>query len=192
MLRPQKKFQYPLTWTDKTFADRGNDVRRLLAAVSSQAFPHVDRSRVALVGHSLGGYTVLCVGGARKSWALPGHSLKAIVALSPYCAPLVMRKQMGHLNAPVMFQGGTIDYGITPAVRRPGGAYDQASPPKVYVELAGAGHLSWTDLRSDQHELIDRYVVAFLDHYVKGRPANPILTNKLPGVSDLRSATSKR
>lgn len=40
---------------------------------------------MGLAGHSLGGYTVLGVGGGWPSWRLSG--LKAILAMAPYALP---------------------------------------------------------------------------------------------------------
>ena len=67
-----------------------------------------------------------------------------------------------------MYQGGTLDMGITPFVRRPGGAYDLTSSPKYFVELAGAGHFAWTNLNKSHQSLVDNYAVAFFDRYLKG------------------------
>lgn len=99
---------------------------------------------------------------------------------------VVVHRTLGGLTAPVMYQGGTLDFGVTPALRKPLGAYDQTPPPKYYVEFAKAGHLAWSDLRPAAHEEIIAYSLAFLDHYVRGLPASPTLTQALPGVAALR------
>jgi len=36
--------------------------------------------------------------------------------------------------------------GVTPTVKKNGGAYDQSVKPKYYVELDGTGHFVWTNL----------------------------------------------
>ena len=46
----------------------------------------------ALVGHSLGGYTVLGVGGGWAHWKDP--RVKAILALSPYAAPFINKETL--------------------------------------------------------------------------------------------------
>jgi hypothetical protein len=68
-----------------------------------------------------------------------------------------------------MFQGGTLDIGITPTIRQPKGAYPRASTPKYYVDLKGAGHLAWTDLNPHFQAIISRYSIAFLDRYLCGK-----------------------
>jgi hypothetical protein len=85
-----------------------------------------------------------------------------------------------------MFEGGAEEIGITPTVSRPGGAYDLAPKPKYFVEFAGGGHMAWTDVGLARREPIVAYSLAFLDHYIKGAPAAPILTHAMPEVADLR------
>ena len=184
--RPEEPFGEPGKWSDGTFADRRDDVRAVLQAIAkeSQYNGMVDLDRVGLVGHSLGGYTVVGLAGGWPSWKLPG--VKAVLALSPYVEPFVVHHTLGGLAAPVMYQGGTLDFGITPSVRRPGGAYESSSSPKYFVELTRAGHLAWTNLRGDVHQRILDYSLPFLDHYVRGRPAPTTLTISEPGISELR------
>lgn len=138
-----------------------------------------------LAGHSLGGYTALGMAGARPEWA---SELKpsAVLALSPYCGPYVRNGGLSTLKAPVMFQGGTLDGGITPVVTRPGGAYDQTPTAKRLVLLDGATHLAWTELVGDFQSQIAEYAIAFCDQYAKGQKRE-VLGKKLPGVSELRS-----
>jgi hypothetical protein len=85
-----------------------------------------------------------------------------------------------------MYQGGTLDFGITPSVRKSGGAYESSPSPKYFVELTRAGHMAWTNLRGDAHQRILDYALPFLDHYVRGQPAAPMLTLTEPGISELR------
>ncbi len=181
-------------WSDATYRDRLGDIKILLDAIlAEKSFQGVgvDASRVGIAGHSLGGYTALGLAGAWPSWKDP--RIKAVLALSPFCTPYVAKGNLAHLNVPVMYQGGTLDLGITPFVRRVHGAYDLSSPPKYYVELDGAGHFAWTDLNKTHHEAIDRYSVAFFDRYLKGqsRP-DPLVAlfapTPQPGVWSLRSA----
>ena len=85
-----------------------------------------------------------------------------------------------------MYQGGTLDLGITPNVRKPDGAYDQSPPPKYYVEFERADHLAWTDSNRWRRDAIVAYSLAFLDHYVKREAARPILTHPESQVATLR------
>lgn len=186
---PQAPLLHPEEWSGDTYRDRATDIRRLVAALRAdpQWTNRIDwRRGVALAGHSLGGYTVLGLAGAWPNWRLqPGVS--AVLALSPYAQPFVVRHDLSGLSAPVMYQGGTLDFGITPAVARPDGAYARSPAPKYFVEFQGAGHLAWADFgRSTLHEPITTYALAFLDHYVKGAPADPILTHAAgPAVARL-------
>ena len=104
--------------TRTAFADRADDIGNLIAAIKTdERFRDlVDWEHFGLAGHSLGGYTVLGLGGAWPSWKLPG--IKAILALSPYVQPFVQHKTLTDLSAPVMYQGGTLDFGITPSLAK--------------------------------------------------------------------------
>jgi len=121
----------------------------------------VDAGRVGVAGHSLGGYTLLGLAGGWPSWKDP--RVKAVLALSPYSSPYLSKEQLGNLNIPVMYQGGTRDSGITPTVKKGGGAYDRSVKPKYYIELDGAGHFAWTNLNRVYVSSIDAYSVAFFD-----------------------------
>ena len=65
----------------------------------------IDFTRLGLVGHSLGGYTVMGLAGAWPSWTMP--NVKAVLALAPYSEPLNLKHTVGNIAIPVMFQGGT-------------------------------------------------------------------------------------
>ena len=170
---PDKPFRQPEAWSDATYRDRGDDIESVLDAVlkaKSYASVPIDPNRVGLAGHSLGGYTVLALAGAWPSWK--DKRVKAVLALSPYCAPLITKGDLAHLGVPVMYQGGTLDVTVTPFVSRPGGAYDVSSAPKYYVEFKAAGHFAWTNVNKLHHAAIDDYATAFFDRYLKA-PATP-------------------
>lgn len=177
--RPIVAFQDAHGWSDKTYADRDQDIEKLLNALESD--PHYksspfDLKHVGLVGHSLGGYTVLGVAGAWPKWKDP--RVKAVLALSPYTNPFLLNKTLGGLDAPVMYQGGTKDFGITPFITKPDGAYAESPAPKYLVVFDGAGHLAWTDARDTFHPSIDEYSRAFLDRYLKHKTFPAPLTKK--------------
>jgi predicted dienelactone hydrolase len=171
--RPEEPFRDPDHWTDATSRDRHDDMEAVLDAVlkekTLEGMP-IDHGRVGLAGHSLGGYTVLGLAGAWPSWKDP--RVKAVLAVSPYCAPFFKRGDLGHLGVPVMYQGGSSDIAVTPTVAQPGGAYELTAPPKCFVEFAMAGHLAWTRSNPLRHGPITQYAVAFFDRYLKG-VANP-------------------
>ena len=193
-MQSEQPFHNPDAWSKATYGDRRADLEAILDMIlkekSFQGVP-IDSSRIGLAGHSLGGYTVLALAGAWPSWK--DRRVKAVLALSPYCAPFIMKGDLGHLDVPVMYQGGTLDIGITPSVRRPGGAYDLTSAPKYFLDLAGAGHFAWTNLDKSYQSLINDYAVAFFDRYLKGTispdPLAHLLDRPWPNnVSDLKHA----
>jgi dienelactone hydrolase len=184
--RPEQSFTAPERWSERTYDDRADDIRAVLEAIAGtpEFASRADLSRIGLVGHSLGGYTVLGLAGGWPSWRLAG--VRAVLALSPYVQPFVSHGTLGHLGVPVMYQGGTLDVGITPWVEREGGGYDSSPAPKYFVDFARAGHLAWTDLRDESHRPITDYALAFLDRYVSGDSSGTLLTRAEDGVAALR------
>ena len=182
--QPQEPFRDPLEWSDATYADRAQDIEKLIDTLSKDprfGSAPFDWSHLGLVGHSLGGYTVLGVAGGWSHWNDP--RVKAILALSPYAAPFINKQTLGGLAAPVMYQGGTHDIGITPLINKGNGAYPQSPAPKYYVEFDGAGHFAWTDLNSKYQAAIVEYSLAFLDRYLKGKPFPATLATPHQGVT---------
>ncbi|UGX84776.1 alpha/beta hydrolase family protein [Phyllobacterium meliloti] len=186
--KPQVSLRKPERWKDTTFRNRADDFMKVISALTSdrQWNSRINWNEMGLVGHSLGGYTVLGMSGARQSWRIPG--VKATLALSPYVGPYLDKDSLQHLEAPVMYQGGTRDIFVTPKVRRPGGGYDLSKGPKYYVEFTGAGHLTWTDLGLFTRKRIVETSLAFMDRYVRGKTSGMPLKEiaDLPGVSDFR------
>ena len=182
--KPAASFKSPGAWSEATFRDRADDIRQLIAAAKADPrWKDADWSSLALAGHSLGGYTVLGLAGGWPGWKIDG--IKAVLALSPYSQPFVLKRTLKGLDAPVMYQGGTLDYGITPTLHKSMGAYDQSPSPKYFVEFQGAGHFAWADVGFAAHDPIVAYSVAFMDRYVKG-DAEPALTEAEGGVASLR------
>ena len=190
--KPEIPFHDAGRWTDTTYRDRRDDIEAVLNAVLSRdnfAGLPVDRNRIGIAGHSLGGYTVLGLAGGWASWKDP--RVKAVLALSPYCAPFLAAMRLKEVSIPVMYQGGTRDFGITPTVKKTQGAYDQSKAPKYYVELDGAGHFAWTDLNRAYVSTIDAYSVAFFDAYLKNRKEGLTKLTRAgrpKAVSDVRAA----
>jgi predicted dienelactone hydrolase len=185
-LRPEVSFRDYEKWNATTYQDRHDDMQRLMDALrrDSQFGRQIDWSRVGLVGHSLGGYTVLGLAGGWPSWRLSG--IKAVLALSPVCEPFVLNGNLGGIRIPIMYQGGTRDIGITPSVKKSGGCFAKNASPAIFVEFEGAGHFAWTDLTDPQHGPITHYSLAFLDKYVRGTSVND-LTAREAGVVDLKA-----
>jgi predicted dienelactone hydrolase len=184
----ERPFREPKLWDAGTYRARREDVASLVAALkSSDAWQgRIDWSRVALAGHSLGGYTALALAGAWTDWRIEGLEIKAVLALSPYVEPFNINGTLKAVKVPIMFQGGTKDTPITPSVKRAGGAYDQAGGRATYLELAGAGHFAWTDRFPAHQDVIARSSLAFLDAELRGKGAMPAASRR-DGVSQQRS-----
>ena len=138
---------------------------------------------------TLGGYTVLGLAGGWASWK--DRRIKAALALSPHCSPFFAKGDLGTMDVPMMYQGGTRDFGESALVRKPGGAYDKTSKPKFYVEFEGAGHFAWTNLNRRYQTSIEAYGVAFFDAYLNGetKRLSQLMGSGRPNdLSDLRAA----
>lgn len=179
---PEEQFSEPAAWSPETYSDRRDDFVAVLAALKADAAlkDSVEFGKIGLVGHSLGGYTVLGLAGGWPEWKLDG--VKAVIALSPYCTPFTTAGTLGAVSN-VQFQGGTRDLGVTPKVKAPGGCFEQAGKPAMFVELDGAGHLAWTDINPAFAITIETYAQSFLDaKLIGGTPLN----KKQPGVAEIR------
>ena len=161
-----------MLWTDEDYSDRADDIRNLVAALRDDArFNSIaDLSRLALIGHSLGGYTVLGLAGAWPKWTLPG--VKAVLALAPYALPFRRTEGLRHLTAPVMYQAGEYDPVFTRPMHR---AFDQSPQPKYFVEIEHAWHLTWADVGVLHPRSIIAYAIAFLDRYLKDSSESSLL-----------------
>jgi dienelactone hydrolase len=183
---PAVPFWQPQDWSDSTYRERRDDVVAVIAAMHQDpAFAgRVDWARLGLMGHSLGGYTVLGLAGGWPSWRLPG--VKAVVALSPWCVPFVMAGgSLGNLSAPVEYQGGTDDFILTQSISVPGGCYDATRAPAAFVEFQDAGHLAWTDMVQTDHPDMIFYARAFFDVWLRGKSPE-LLRVRRDDVVDLR------
>jgi predicted dienelactone hydrolase len=174
-------FRDPKAWTDQTYRNRLDDMRLAIARIASDAAlaPVTDVTRVGAVGHSLGGYTAVGMAGGWSSWKTP--EVKAVLGMSPHIAPYLANGTLDAVDVPVMYQGAPADWGITPFLEGPKGAYAVAAAPKYYVKLPSGTHFEWTNLlcmnqgtvvdclkAKPNAYLIDVYGIAFLDRYLKG------------------------
>lgn len=179
-------------WTDADYRDRADDIRSLIDALRDdpRLGGEADLSRLALAGHSLGGYTVLGLGGAWPKWRLPG--VKAILAFAPYTLPFWRTRGLRRLQAPVLYEAGLLDPVFTPPLLGWTGAYDRSPAPKYYVEIEGASHYAWVDPPGWAEDAIVAYAVAFLDRYLKGAPESPVLRSRQRGVAVFRRDVRRR
>jgi len=159
-------------WTDEDYRDRADDIRNLVGTLREDPRfrSTADVSRLALMGHSLGGYTVLGLAGAWPKWTLPG--VQAVLALAPYAMPFAQSDGMRHLKVPVMFQAGQFDPVFTGPMQT---AYDHSPQPKYFVEIEHAFHLAWADLGMLHPRSILAYSIAFFDRYLKDASDDSLL-----------------
>ena len=183
-MRVDRSFLDPASWNERSEIGRLHDLRSSIRAVQADAqlARIADTSRIGAVGHSLGGYAVLGMAGGWPTWKTP--QVRAVLALSPYALPFLLKGSLAGLQVPVMYQGAALDWGMTTSLEGPQGAYAASAPPKYFVKLAGGTHFEWTNmacagtpdvaacLRARPNAaLIDRYGIAFLDRHLKGKPA---------------------
>ena len=175
-------FFTPERWSNRTYADRGSDIRELLDTLSRDPrYRDYDWDNVGLAGHSLGGYTALGLAGGWTEWKDP--RVKAVLALSAYSPPYIVKGTMANIDVPVMFQGGTRDL-IEPRVNN--AAYEAIRSAKYYIELQGADHFAWTLLQNRHNAPINAYSIAFFDTHLKGLPFPAELRRRTPELSALR------
>ena len=139
----------------------------------------IDPARIAVAGQSDGGVTALAVAYDSRfrdrrvdaAVILSGARLGGMGAFPRRGPPLLaVQGSADTLNAPVT----TATY------------FGLASRPKFLLWLLGASHLRpYTD-EQPQLGIVERSTIAFLDHYVKGRPLSVFeRTARVPGVTRL-------
>jgi predicted dienelactone hydrolase len=175
---PDKSFGDDARWDASTEVSRRDDVENLLDFALSHA-PYknaIDASHIGLMGHSLGGYTVLGLAGGWPSWR--DRRFKAVLALAPFSSPFIDKGTLAKITIPVMYMGGTRDRLIAAATVRQSFALTRA--PKYLVMLADAGHFAFTELSQRYQATIAAYAVAVFDKTLRARPA-PLLDQPASG-----------
>jgi pimeloyl-ACP methyl ester carboxylesterase len=123
----------------------------------------IDPSRVAVAGHSDGAETALAVAydhryrdpRVRVAIVLSGAAL-------PGMGPFPQR------GPPLLAVQGTADTTNAPATTAT--YFGLAQHPKFLLWLVGASHLPPYTAQQPQLGIVERATIAFLDHYLKGRP----------------------
>ena len=128
---------------DQQVVDVSFVIDRMLALDATPGGPfegRIDQARLAAIGHSLGGATVL---GTGYHATLHDPRLTAVIAL----APLACLYQDGFFDggdAPLMILSGTADLVTIPASNHVA-AYGRANPEKYLVSLDGGLHIGFAD-----------------------------------------------
>jgi predicted dienelactone hydrolase len=193
---PQPDIFKPQDWNEDSRRDRRDDLEAVIDdLLANDEFAHViDPMSIGAAGHSLGGYTVVGLAGGWASWL--DTRVRAVLGLSPYVMPFQVKETLGQIRAPVMYQGGTLDVGITPFLVGPNGAYARANAPAYFLELKNAAHFAWVNCGNEHTtqsclasipnaRLIDEYSIAFFDHHLKGL-ADPILHEKNSALANYK------
>jgi dienelactone hydrolase len=154
------------SWSPNFYRGRRDDLAALPAALEADpAYAGlIDPDRIVLVGHSLGGYTVLALAGAWPSWQMDG--IDGVVALAPFAIPFLNGGALGSLSASALFQGGTQDF--TTAALKQFGIFAATSKPACEVVYRHADHFAWTDLETKVQDAMAAATVAFLDQVFAG------------------------
>ena len=180
------------SWDDNKYLDRKEDlsalIDHLLGGTDSAAFlrDHVDAHAIGIAGHSLGGYVALGMAGARPAWR--DSRIRAALLLSPYALPYFDGPALGGVQVPVMLQGGTLDWAITPFLPA---VYEKLQAPKYFLVLNAASHFEWTNLislgksttaavQSGSARWITGYSLAFFDSYLRGQDRSALLAKPNP------------
>jgi len=148
--------------------------------------PAIDRDRLALGGHSLGGFTALGLSGTLPERA--DSRFQALLLFSTGAGGyLFTAEELHRVKVPALLLTGekerTQKRGAETMEQISARIYQSLAGPKHWVEIAGATHFSFNNRFSDavgarmmsgseeQFEDIQRYSIAFLERYVLKRPA---------------------
>ena len=158
----------------------------------------VDHNRLAVGGHSLGGFTALGVCGAIKE--RHDSRIKAVLVFSTGAGGyLFTNEELRQVKIPLMLFMGQQEKkqkrGAKTMIELSEKIYQAASGPKYFLEIKGANHFSFNNRFADNHaskrlsgtgeefEVIRLYSIAFLEkHVAENQSSDPILDQQHPLV----------
>jgi predicted dienelactone hydrolase len=144
----------------------------------------IDRDRVAVGGHSLGGFTALGLSGTIKERHDP--RIKAVLLFSTGAGGYLFREdEFAAVRVPSMLFMGEREKdqmrGSRTMAELSAMIYRNVPPPKYFLEVKGASHFSFNGRFADnlgarllsgteeQFDVIRRYSIAFLEKHIAGR-----------------------
>jgi dienelactone hydrolase len=143
-----------------------------------------DTSRVAIMGHSMGG------GAALAAAAELGEQIRAVIPLAPYCCEAggSFASDFSALDTPALIIASAVDE-VAPPAEHARMLYDNlADGSKLYMELAEGNHMLVANGGSDL-ATIGKFTLAFLKVYLEGKEnLRPFISE--PG-SDYRERFSR-
>lgn len=175
-------------------ADASFVLDSMLAATvdsGSPFFGAIDGTRVGMSGHSFGGYTTFAATAADPRFKVAMLFAPAVPTTLPT------------LSIPSLFMIGEVDsvvaagsFSTDNQERRL--AYDNAAPPKLFVEILETGHFAFSDAcfpglsaidcnypvtlsQDEAHQIVRRWALPFLQRYLRGDTSyEPFLTLPAP------------
>jgi fermentation-respiration switch protein FrsA (DUF1100 family) len=139
----------------------------------------IDRRRIAVAGHSDGAVAALAAAYGDRS---RDRRIDAAVIMSG-AQPSDERFTYGPGRPPLLAVQGTADPINPPDNTRE--IFRLARPPKFLLWLVGAGHLPPYTTDARRLAVVEDASIAFLDHYLRGRPLGLLLAIQRPGLAQL-------
>ena len=155
-------------------------ISQLLAANTSQGSPLsglIDASRIAAAGQSDGAETAFAT-----AYQRPWHDRRVRAAVILSGAELGQHSSVVSHTVPLLAVQGTADR-INPPVYTLD-LFHAVDRPKFLLLLRHAGHLGPYTVPGPRLAAVERVSVAFLDHYLRGRPLSAIARAATPFPGD--------